>query len=66
MSWTMTAVDFRGGVVGELDIRVTTGETASTITLFQFPAGWRVPPHLDLPPSMRRAALHLAHEAVGK
>ncbi|HKP44439.1 hypothetical protein [Mycobacterium sp.] len=62
---TLTPVEHRGGVVAELDIKTELDDgRATTITLFRWPVGWRVPLYLDLPPSLKRAALRVAREVV--
>ena len=65
-TWTLRAVDYRGGTVGELDIKAECADGRSgIITMSRWPSvGWRVPLHLNLPPKMARAALRVAHEAV--
>lgn len=64
-TWTLQAVDYRGGIVGELDIEAQCNDGRhGTITVTRWPAGWRVPLHLDLHPKMERALLRVANEAV--
>lgn len=64
-TWTLQAVDYRGGVVGELDVKAECADGRSRIiTVFRFPAGWRAPLHLNLPVAMERALLRVAREAV--
>lgn len=64
-TWTLTPVAHRGGVVEELDVKAECSDgRAGTITLMRWPAGWRVPLHLDLQPKMARTLLRLAREAV--
>lgn len=63
--WTLTPVAHRGGVVEELDIRAQCSDgRAGTITLMRWPAGWRVPLYLDIPPKMARVLVAIAREAV--
>ncbi|ORV82869.1 hypothetical protein AWC11_23205 [Mycobacterium interjectum] len=64
-AWTLQAVDYRGGVVGELDIKADCADgRTGTITVFRFPAGWRVQQVPKLPACMERAVLRIAREAV--
>ncbi len=64
-TWTLQAVDYRGGVVGELDIKATCSDGRSeVITMQRWPAGWRPPLHPPLSPKMERALLRVAREAV--
>jgi hypothetical protein len=63
--WTLTPVAHRGGVVEELDVRAECSDGRSGIvTLMRWPAGWRVPLHLDLHPKMARCLLRIARESV--
>lgn len=64
-TWTLQAVDYRGGTVGELDIKADCDDGRSgIITLDRWPSGWRVPLYLNLPRKMERALLRVACEAV--
>lgn len=64
-TWTLQAVDYRGGIVGELDIKAEcTDGRHGIITVFRFPVGWRVQQVPKLPPKIERVALRIAHEAV--
>lgn len=64
-SWTLQAVDYRGGTVGELDVKAECEDGRSgIITVSRWPVGWRVPLHLDLRPDMQRALLRVARQAV--
>lgn len=62
-AWTLEAVDFRGGVVGELDVKVECADGRNgIITVSRWPAGWRVPEYLNLPPAIARGTLRIARE----
>jgi hypothetical protein len=64
-TWTLQAVDYRGGTVGELDINAECDDSrGGIITVYRFPAGWRTPLHLNLTTKMERALLRVAREAV--
>lgn len=64
-TWTLFPVAHRGGVVEELDIRAECSDgRGGVITLMRWPIGWRVPLHLDLPPTMASHLLAIAREAV--
>ena len=64
-TWTIEAVDYRAGIVGELDVKAEcTDGRIEMLTVMRWPAGWRVPPHLNLHPKAERALLKVAREAV--
>ncbi|CAA0129266.1 Uncharacterised protein [Mycolicibacterium vanbaalenii] len=65
-TWTLQAVDYRGGVVGQLDIKAEcTDGRSGIITMTRWPSvGWRAPLHLNLPPKMEQAVQRVAREAV--
>lgn len=64
-TWTLQAVDYRGGGVGELDIKAECADGRSeTITVYRFPAGWRAQQHPSLSLKAERLALQIAREAV--
>lgn len=64
--WTFVPVDFRGGVVGELDIKADCSDgRTELITVMRWPVGWRAPLYLDS--AAARAVLRVARdtEAAG-
>ncbi len=64
-TWRLTPVAHRCGTVEELDIKAECEDgREGIITLMRWPAGWRVPLHLDLQPTMVRALLTIARHAV--
>lgn len=65
-AWTLTAVDYRGGLVGELDIKAECDDGRSgVIIMSRWPGvGWRAPLHLNLPKAIEQEALRVAREAA--
>ncbi|WP_162299427.1 hypothetical protein [Mycobacteroides abscessus] len=65
-TWTLQAIDYRGGTVEELDIKAECEDgREGVITMRRFlSCRWTAPLYLDIPPKMKRLALKICHEAV--
>ncbi len=65
-TWTLQAIDHRGGTVEELDIQAECEDGRSgVITMMRFPGTkWLPPKHLNLAPSMVRHARQICTESV--
>lgn len=65
-TWTLQAIDYRGGTVEELDIKAECEDgREGVITMMRFPScDWSAPLYLDIPPKMKRLATKIAREAM--
>ena len=65
-AWTLEVVDWRDGIAAEMTVRATRkcGRT-ETISVWQWPSGWRLGGGNTAPTTVQRQAMQLAKEMMG-
>lgn len=64
-AWTLEPIEWRDGIAAEMKIRATRkcGRT-ETISVWQWPSGWRLGRRSTAPMSVQREAIRLAKEIM--